>query len=133
MDEHEIGTRRVTYQESAERICQIYNFDADLDAETPGRIVLHVNLWAYKLHTVRFSITLRTRSGDEYVDVLRIDTAHGTVHRHRFDRAGTETDRKQYVVIPDRGVSVVEEWFERSYNLVVDSADGELERWSRSG
>lgn len=90
-----------------------------------------VSLTTHVTRIVAFAVTQQTRASEEQAwhDVVRIDSAHGTVHLHRFNQRGIEFGRK--VLQPINDVGDVEVGYRQAEDLVFDEWQENLRRWRR--
>ncbi|MFN2495323.1 MAG: hypothetical protein ABR608_05370 [Pseudonocardiaceae bacterium] len=120
------------YQPPPRSACDVLNFPVDLGEEHGVRHMLHVNIWLYKGRIVRFSLQQVVIVDSQHCLVARIDTCHGEVHRHVFDRTGQEIAPTQlYATVPPHGQDVVEDWYERAYDLMARDWPEFVRRWRR--
>lgn len=91
----------------------------------------------YKQRTVHFSVEVQVKDHalDDWHVVYRIDTAHGTVHEHRFRRgqAADETEqleRNELALIPrEESWEFVDSWLPRALEMCEDDWSDHVERW----
>ena len=91
---------------------------------------IRVLLWFHHGTLVDFVILHRTldRSGD-WVEVSRVDCAHGTCHRHQSSERHGELEKLE--LVPIRSRTDVGKAYDRAYNLVLDGYEDHLRRWTR--
>jgi hypothetical protein len=66
-----------------------------------------------------------------WVDVARIDTADGEVHRHQFTADGGNY-RTVYEVVPaGHGEDVIDRWFDRALDMMNNEWQENIRRWHR--
>lgn len=95
-----------------------------------GPNLLAVRYVVYKGMVVDFSINQAATDADGIRrDVARVDTKHGTVHRHQFRRGGPE-ERVIIIEIPVRGWEIVDKAYDEHLDLMHDSWEMNLRRWS---
>jgi len=81
---------------------------------------------------VEFAVTQITRSRGKWIEVARIDTCHGHVHRHQLQRGSSDTvgDVRSLEVIPaDRGWEVIDRWYEQALAMMQNEWKDNLRRW----
>lgn len=119
------------YEPPPRHACEIVEFPFDLDE----RLRLTINQWIYRGRIVRFAVMLHRKvAGAPDLEVSRIDTCHGAVHRHRFTRAhGEDGDPVIIRVIPVDGSSweVVDSEYQPAFDSLADNAEEYLRRWDQ--
>jgi len=118
----------VTYKEPDISVCTIDDYPIPL-AGPPEGYRLDVNLWSYRKRIVRFAISLT--AGPDQGSIERIDTCHGQIHRHSFDRSGDETECHLYEEIPDWGWVFVDRAYTHYYELAVRYWPEWVRRWAQ--
>lgn len=64
-------------------------------------------------------------------DVARIDTSHGTIHRHQQFASGAPEDRHEFVAIPATGgVTFVHDAYARYADVLTNAWSENLRRWT---
>lgn len=61
--------------------------------------------------------------------VMRIDTWHGTVHRHDFTRAGDSKVTILEVIPTDRPERLIERWCDRAEGIMMAEWEDNVRRW----
>jgi hypothetical protein len=91
-------------------------------------------LWQDRL-IVLFTVGQIVRHNGEWVEVARIDTCHGTVHRHQLkksrpdDRVG---ERHELEKIPAEDPwTVVDQWYGQALDMIETDWTEYLRRWRR--
>lgn len=107
--------------------------DVQFDVSDDLRIVQ--NQWLYRGRTVRFAVMLYWKGhGDPDLEVSRIDTCHGAVHRHRFKRRTGELGKPDEIrVIPVDSDSwdVVDSEFAKAVDSMLGNAEEYLRKWEK--
>ena len=108
--------------------------------ESVGPVVLARNhelrarylLWK-ETYLVEFAIVQIVRVGGEWREVARIDTEHGTVHKHQLKRSAPEDTvgiREQLASIPAvGGWEVVDRWYDEALKLMQTDWRDNYRRW----
>jgi hypothetical protein len=106
--------------------CEDYGYTFDLGGA--ARVI--VRLRTYNTKIIEFAMTQQTRTAaDAWREVIRIDSAHGEVHAHRFNRSGEQFLRS--VLRPITAIADVEEGYQEAEAIIFDGWQENLERWSR--
>jgi len=79
---------------------------------------------------VGFAVTLNQRTDTGWQHVVRIDTAHGEVHMHRYLRNGDEERTVFEVITPDRAGKIMERWYSRAAVMMEYEWRGYLKEWT---
>jgi hypothetical protein len=133
------GRRRVSeedppdeYVPPPEEECVLDEHPIDLyaDGETGERHVLYRRALWYRGKVVDFCLEQRVRVNQESFPVCRIDTRHGTVHRHDFTQGEDGNARRTLVVIPKEGHDVVNREHDSCLDWMLDNWDANLRRWT---
>jgi hypothetical protein len=92
--------------------------------------LITVRFVMYRGMVVDFSVNQSCVDGDGVRhDVARVDTKHGTVHRHQFYRSRPE-ERKIIIVIPVQGWDIVNKAYDEHLDLMQYEWETSLRRWS---
>lgn len=123
--------RRV-YQPPRKEICETLSFltyAADGDESSAHRFSIRIQTYRGKI--VDFSIEQQCEDGSDWHPVTRIDTKHGTIHRHQFVR-GHEGDASRVVIcdIPaGEGWEIVDKGYQEAYGVMHDEWEARYRRW----
>lgn len=78
---------------------------------------------------VEFGVNQVVRIDGDWVDVARIDTAHGTVHRHDFTKDGGNHITTLEVIPSRGGEDVVDRWCVTAEKMMQNEWQENLGRW----
>jgi len=124
----------VTYRPPPRAICDIREFPVELPATIPGTHTLNVNLWFYRNQLRQFTLEQTIWIAEAWHSIVRWDTSHGVVHRHRLTWGGHTASSEEFEVLPDAtGAAIrrLEHWYDKAYDELIDQMDNEVERWIR--
>jgi hypothetical protein len=126
--------RRVTKRSVAPRDPARYVAPAhDEDYRTSERLApgvwMHASARCRAGQMVSFAVMLDLRMSGEWHRVVRIDSAHGDVHMHRYRRSGIQQREVFEAIEPRRATKVLERWFARAVMLVENEWRALTEGW----
>lgn len=93
---------------------------------------LHVLYRKRRGKVVHFVLTQATYHHGDWHNVARIDTWHGTIHRHQLDRNGDDVGEPEVLVrIPagEEGWPVVDQGYTDAWGLMFNEWEDNLRRW----
>jgi hypothetical protein len=95
--------------------------------------MLAVKAWEYRGKIVDFAVSQVVHIEGKWVDVARIDTAGGTIHRHQYDQGGSDLwDHRKIRDIPhENGWDVVDRGYEEALDMMENEWEDNLRRWRR--
>lgn len=82
---------------------------------------------------VYFSVNQSFKVGRSYVDIGRIDSEHGEVHRHQFFEAGGQERTVLEVIHPVGGEERVDQWADRAEKIMQNEWESNFRRWRGDG
>lgn len=110
--------------------CRVEDIPIDLD----NRNRIHYRAAYYRGKVVDFCVIqlTRTNAGAPWSQVTRIDSNHGTIHRHEIVPGDEPGSRKTIAEIPRKDSwDFVDRHFTTSYDMLLNDWQVNLERWSR--
>lgn len=124
------GSRKPEHYSSPPKAeCDVVEFPIELS----GLLEIRVRQWIYRSKIVDFAIMLFATEHGDMVQVARIDTKHGEVHRHRL-RLGGDSGGEVIPIaaIPahDSGDAVDRE-FEPALQVMMDQAESFYRSWRK--
>jgi hypothetical protein len=78
---------------------------------------------------VDFAVTLDHKVYGEWHQIARIDTAHGTVHEHRYFPRGRRERTVLEWIDPHRAEKILERWYDRAAAMMDYRWQDYLEGW----
>lgn len=78
---------------------------------------------------VRFCVWQEVYVDGAWQKILRIDSWHGTVHRHDFTRSGNNTRTDLEAIPTDHPEKVIERWCSRAEYLIMEEWEANVRRW----
>ncbi|HEY0168888.1 MAG TPA: hypothetical protein VGB75_17720 [Jatrophihabitans sp.] len=118
------------YQPPPASQCEVNETDSNIT--DTDRVYLRVH--SYKNRIVDFALMQYRKYGGEWVEVLRIDCTHGSIHRHEFDPDGTER-RIEMIPIPtstgrgQQSWDVVDAGYQEAYDWMFGTWDERAKAW----
>lgn len=104
----------------------------ETDSELSDTDRLYLRVHSYKNRIVDFALMQYRKSAGEWIEILRIDCAHGSIHRHEFDPDGTER-RIEMKAIPtgktQQPWDVVDAGYQEAYDWMFDTWDERAKAW----
>jgi hypothetical protein len=94
-----------------------------------GRILGRQGLDKENGRLLEFSMTAQTEFGAGWADMARIDTAHGSVHRHIFDQRGAKIALEE--LLPVYGPEDVSRSYDAAEIKLIAEWEENLRRWRR--
>ncbi|GAA1744898.1 hypothetical protein GCM10009681_14790 [Luedemannella helvata] len=118
------------YKPPPEEECHCETFVFHPTGRENDPIKLHVRFMQYQGKIVDFSINQVFVLDGISHDIARIDTAHGTIHRHQFFPRRQQV-RTVITEIPvDDGWNVVDKGYDNALDVMQDEWDDNLRRWN---
>lgn len=117
------------YSPPPEGACEVEVVPVDL-SETDQFVL---RLQSHKGRIVDFAVVQRTRDGGSWFDVARIDCCHGTIHRHQFDRQGTDVYDQRVIkeIQGEEPWKIVDEGYTEAYEMMFNEWEDNLRRWQQ--
>lgn len=78
---------------------------------------------------VSFSVWQAIHVDGEWFDIMRIDTWHGSVHRHDYTRAGSNQRTVLEVIPTDHAETVIGHWCDRAEDIIMTEWEDNVRRW----
>jgi hypothetical protein len=118
------------YQPPPEAACEVDTFPIYLSVLDGVECLVTVHLQFYRERLVHFSIELRVGSAV----IARIDTSHGQIHRHDFDRRQVQRRTVYETIEKSRAWSQIETAYDRLYPELAEPGKAAVivERWRRT-
>lgn len=119
------------YRPPNKTMCDDVELPIDMPAEGfPGQSRLFTAMRTHRGQVVHYAISQqwRANSSSEWRNVFRIDTSHGSIHKHRFKNDGTDT-KELIETLPKNGRARVHESYTESYDDVHNGVDRRLRGW----
>lgn len=120
-----------SYEPPPKHACNVVELHLDLieDPDQGQRHLLYVQAHHYRDKVVWFCLEQTVRAGTKVDKVVRVDTAHGTVHIHRFTQSNQEGTKETLHVIPNQGHDVVDAQYNEWLDRLLDDWEDSLRRW----
>jgi hypothetical protein len=103
-----------------------YDYQENFDDE--GRI--HKVQRYYEDRFIGFAVTLDRLTPSGWQQLVRIDTAHGEVHLHRYLPTGGEVRTVFEVIDVERAEKVIDRWYGRAAIIVENEWWDFMRRWA---
>lgn len=109
--------------------CSIVEFPVEINAQLES----FSRIWVYKGRVVDFAVMLFSVEHGDRVQVARIDTSHGEVHRHRLTVGqGTVGERVHIATIPvEGGWDFVDQQYSAASAYISTQAEQLYRRWKQ--
>lgn len=114
------------YRAPPDRLCFKDQYSLDLSEEVTLTVVYKV----FRGLIVHFVINHSVLANPKSINIARIDTCHGMIHRHQYDQAGVDLlDHQLIRVIPAGRYDVVNEGFPDALAIMQNEWEANLRRW----
>ncbi|MGH3503477.1 MAG: DUF7718 family protein [Nocardioidaceae bacterium] len=109
--------------------CDVHECPVELD---DPNVRLHWRQAIYRGKVVDFAISVQVRGSDdrteEWIDIYRVDTAHGVLHDHVFNRRGDT--KRELEAIPAKGWDFVDAAFREHLEGLLKNWHTHVRRWN---
>ncbi|WP_087483520.1 hypothetical protein [Brachybacterium massiliense] len=127
-----IYPEEVEYEPPPQSACENLVIPIDLTDELKLQTVQYI----YRGLVVRFAIMLYYVSPEGLIsEISRIDTCHGTVHRHRFTQGSKEELGDPQIIhrilVDGSEWEVVNSHYDQHLDQMIDEAEEYFRRWKR--